>query len=80
MQQLSGRVGEAVVFSVHERVDQEFGRRHMSSWVDTAVQAFPSRVGAGLIDLFLQLPTSPLRKLGHGNWWRARPRSLTRRW
>jgi hypothetical protein len=29
-------------------------RAHVSSWVGTAVQAFPSRVGAGLIDLFLR--------------------------
>jgi pimeloyl-ACP methyl ester carboxylesterase len=35
-------------------VDREVGRGHMSSWVGTAVHAFPSRVGAGLIDLLLR--------------------------
>jgi pimeloyl-ACP methyl ester carboxylesterase len=56
MQQMirDGRVGEAVVFSIREGVDREVGRGHMSSWVGTAVRAFPSRVGAGLIDLFLR--------------------------
>jgi pimeloyl-ACP methyl ester carboxylesterase len=42
------------VFSIHESVDREVGRGHMSSWVGTAVHALPSRVGAGLIDLFLR--------------------------
>src|SRR4029453_15279290 len=56
MQQLirGGRLGEAIVFSIHESVDREVGRGRMSSWVGTAVHAFPSRVGAGLIDLFLR--------------------------
>jgi pimeloyl-ACP methyl ester carboxylesterase len=48
------RRGEAVVFSILESVDREVGRGRMSSWVGTAVHAFPSRVGAGLIDLFLR--------------------------
>ena len=50
----SGRMGEAVVYSIHESVDREVGRGHMSSWVGTAVHAFLSRVGAGLIDLLLR--------------------------
>lgn len=56
MQQMirSGRMGEAVVYSIHESVDREVGRGHMSNWVGTAVHAFPSRVGAGLIDLLLR--------------------------
>jgi pimeloyl-ACP methyl ester carboxylesterase len=56
MQQMirGGRLGEGIVFSIHESVDREVGRGHMSSWVGAAVQAFPSRVGAGLIDLFLR--------------------------
>jgi hypothetical protein len=49
-----GRVGEAIVFSIHESVDRQVRRGHMSSWVGTAVHAFPSRLGAGLIDLFLR--------------------------
>jgi pimeloyl-ACP methyl ester carboxylesterase len=49
-----GRIGEAVIFSIHASVDREVRRGHMSSWVGTAVHAFPSRVGAGLIDLFLR--------------------------
>lgn len=47
-------MGEAVVYSIHESVDREVGRGHMSNWVGTAVHAFPSRVGAGLIDLLLR--------------------------
>jgi pimeloyl-ACP methyl ester carboxylesterase len=35
-------------------VDREVGRGHMSSWVGTAVRAFPTRVGAGSVDLFLR--------------------------
>jgi pimeloyl-ACP methyl ester carboxylesterase len=56
MQQMirGGRLGEAVVFSIHESLDREVGRGHISSWVGTAVHAFPFRVGAGLIDLFLR--------------------------
>jgi pimeloyl-ACP methyl ester carboxylesterase len=56
MQQMirSGRMGEAIVFSIHEGVDREVRRGHMSRWVGTAVHAFPSRVGAGLIELFLR--------------------------
>jgi pimeloyl-ACP methyl ester carboxylesterase len=56
MQQMirGGRMGEAIVFSVHESVDREVRRGHMSRWVGTAVQAFPSRVGAGLIELLLR--------------------------
>jgi hypothetical protein len=47
MQQMirSGCMGEAVVYSIHQSVDREVGRGHMSSWVGTAVHAFPSRVG-----------------------------------
>ena len=56
MQQMirAGRMGESVAFSIQECVDREVSRGHMSSWVGTAVHAFPSRVGAGLIDLFLR--------------------------
>jgi pimeloyl-ACP methyl ester carboxylesterase len=56
MQQLirGGRMGEGIMFSIHESVDREVGRGNMSRWVSTAVHAFPSRVGAGLIDLFLR--------------------------
>jgi pimeloyl-ACP methyl ester carboxylesterase len=56
MQQMirAGRMGEAVMFSIQESVDREVSRGHMSSWLGTAVHAFPSRVGAGLIDLFLR--------------------------
>jgi pimeloyl-ACP methyl ester carboxylesterase len=56
MQQLirDGREGEAIVFSIQESVDREVGRGHMSGWVGAAVHAFPSGVGAGLIDLFLR--------------------------
>jgi pimeloyl-ACP methyl ester carboxylesterase len=57
MQQMirGGRMGEAIVFSIHESVDREVRRGQMSSWLGTAVHAFPSRIGAGLIDLFLRL-------------------------
>jgi pimeloyl-ACP methyl ester carboxylesterase len=48
------RMGEAVVFSIHESVDRTVGRGRMSSLVGAAVPAFPSRVGAALIDLFLR--------------------------
>src|SRR5512133_1270036 len=56
MQQMirAGRMGESVVFSIQGSVDGEVSRGHMLSWVGTAVHAFPSRVGAGLIDLFLR--------------------------
>ena len=56
MQQMSrgGRLGEAIVFSIHESVDREVRRGHLSSLVGAAVHAFPSGVGAGLIDLFLR--------------------------
>jgi pimeloyl-ACP methyl ester carboxylesterase len=56
MQQMirGGRMGEAVVFSIHESVDREVGRGHMSSRVGRAVHAFPSRAGAALIDLLLR--------------------------
>jgi pimeloyl-ACP methyl ester carboxylesterase len=49
-----GRLGEAIVFSIHESVDREVRRGHMSSWVGAAAQAFASRVGAGFIDLLLR--------------------------
>ena len=49
-----GRMGEAIVYSIQESLAREVGRRHMPSWVGTAVRAFPSRVGTGLIDLFLR--------------------------
>jgi pimeloyl-ACP methyl ester carboxylesterase len=54
MQQMirGGRMGEAVVFSIQESVDREVVHGPMSSWVGAAVHAFPSRFGAGLIDLF----------------------------
>ena len=56
MQQLirGGRMGEGIVYSIHESVDREVRRGHMSRWVGAAVQAFPSRVAAGLIDLLLR--------------------------
>jgi pimeloyl-ACP methyl ester carboxylesterase len=56
MQQMirGGRLGEAVMYSIHESVQREVSRGHMSSWVGTGVQAFPSRIGAGLIDLLLR--------------------------
>ena len=56
MQQMirGGRLGEAIVFSIHESVDREVRRGHLSSLVGAAVHAFPSGVGAGLIDLFLR--------------------------
>ena len=56
MQQMirGGRLGEAIMFSIHQSVDREVRRGHMSSRVGTAVHAFPSGVGAGLIDLFLR--------------------------
>jgi pimeloyl-ACP methyl ester carboxylesterase len=56
MQQMirGGRLGEAIVFSIHESVDREVRRGHLSSLVGAAVRAFPSGVGAGLIDLFLR--------------------------
>jgi pimeloyl-ACP methyl ester carboxylesterase len=56
MQQMirGGRLGEGIVFSIHQSVDREVGRGHLSSWVGAAVHAFPFRVGAGLIDLFLR--------------------------
>jgi pimeloyl-ACP methyl ester carboxylesterase len=49
-----GRMGEAIVFSIHQSVDREVRRGHMSRWAGTAVQAFPSSVGAALIDVFLR--------------------------
>jgi len=56
MQQLirGGRMGEGIVYSIQESVDREVRRGHMSRWVGAAVLAFPSRVGAGLIDLLLR--------------------------
>jgi pimeloyl-ACP methyl ester carboxylesterase len=56
MQQMirGGRMGKAIVFSIRESVDREIRRARMSRWVGTAVHVFPSRVGAGLIDLFLR--------------------------
>jgi hypothetical protein len=56
MQQMirGGRLGQAIMFSIHQSADREVRRGHMSRWVGTAVHAFPSRVGAGLIDLFLR--------------------------
>jgi hypothetical protein len=55
MQQMirDGRMGEAIMFSIHGSVDREVRRGHMSRWVGAAVHAFPSRVGAGFIDLIL---------------------------
>jgi pimeloyl-ACP methyl ester carboxylesterase len=56
MQQMirGGRMGKAIVFSIRESVDREVSRGHMSRTVGAAVQAFPSGVGAALIDLFLR--------------------------
>ena len=42
------------LFSIQESVDLEICHGHMADWVGTAVRAIPSRVGAGLIDLFLR--------------------------
>jgi hypothetical protein len=63
MQQMirAGRIGQAVVFSIHEGVDREVGRGHMSSWVGTAVQTFSSRLGVGSIELFLHYQRPSLR-------------------
>ena len=67
MQQMirGGRLGEAIVFSIQQSVDREVRRGHMSRFVGTSVQAFPSQLGAGLIDLLLryQRPRS-----GHVAW------------
>jgi pimeloyl-ACP methyl ester carboxylesterase len=43
MQQMirGGRMGEGIVFSIHESVDREVRRGHMSRWVGAAVHAFP---------------------------------------
>jgi pimeloyl-ACP methyl ester carboxylesterase len=56
MQQLirGGRMGEGIMFSIHQSVDREVRRGHMSSWIGAAVRAFPPSAGAGLIDLFLR--------------------------
>jgi pimeloyl-ACP methyl ester carboxylesterase len=56
MQQMirAGRMGEAIVFSIQQSVDREMRRGHRSRWVGTSVQAFPSRVGVGVIDLLLR--------------------------
>jgi len=56
MQQLirGGRPGRAIVYSIRESVDREVRRGHLSGLLGAAVQAFPSAVGAGLIDLFLR--------------------------
>jgi pimeloyl-ACP methyl ester carboxylesterase len=56
MQQMirGGRMGQGIVFSIHESVDREVRRGHMSRWVGAAVHAFPSRVGAALIELLLR--------------------------
>jgi pimeloyl-ACP methyl ester carboxylesterase len=56
MQQMirGGDMGKGIVFSIHESVDREVRGARMSRWIGTAVDAFPSRVGAGLIDLFLR--------------------------
>jgi pimeloyl-ACP methyl ester carboxylesterase len=56
MQQMirGGRMGEGIMFSIRESVDRAVHRGQMSRWFATAVHAFPSRVGARLIDLFLR--------------------------
>ena len=56
MQQMirDGCPGEAIMFSIQQSMDREIRRGHMSSWIGTAVHAFPSRVGAGFIDLLLR--------------------------
>ena len=56
MQQMirGGRLGEGILFSILESVDREVRRGHLSGLVGAAVHAFPSGVGAGLIDLFLR--------------------------
>jgi pimeloyl-ACP methyl ester carboxylesterase len=56
MQQMirGGRPGRAIVFSIRESVDREVRRGRMSTMVGAAVHAFPSHVGAGLVDLFLR--------------------------
>jgi pimeloyl-ACP methyl ester carboxylesterase len=54
-QMLRGRrMGEAIMFSIHQSVDRKVHRGHMRSWVGTAVNAFPARPGAALIDLLLR--------------------------
>jgi pimeloyl-ACP methyl ester carboxylesterase len=56
MQQMirGGRMGEGIMFSIRETVDRAVHRGQMSRWFAAAVHAFPSRVGARLIDLFLR--------------------------
>jgi hypothetical protein len=49
-----GRMGETIVFSIRESVNREVRRGHLERWGGAAVQAFRSRVGVGLIDLFLR--------------------------
>jgi pimeloyl-ACP methyl ester carboxylesterase len=49
-----GHMGEGIVFSIQQGMDRAVHRGHISSWVGAAVHAFPSRVGAGLIDLLLR--------------------------
>ena len=56
------------MFSIHESVDQEVRRGHVSSLVGTAVHAFPSRLGAGLIDLFLRYQRPAPETWPGGNW------------
>jgi hypothetical protein len=67
MQQMirGGRMGEGIMFSTQQSVDREVRRGHMSRWVGTAVQAFPSRVGAGVIDLLLRYQRP---RLGNVAW------------
>ena len=49
MQQLirDGRMGEAIMFSIRGSIAREVGRAHMSRWVGTAVNTFPSRIPLG---------------------------------
>jgi pimeloyl-ACP methyl ester carboxylesterase len=49
-----GRLGAAIMYSIQESVQREVSRGHLSSRAGSAVQAFPSRIGAGLIDLLLR--------------------------
>ena len=75
-----GRMGEGIMFSIHESVDREVRRGHMSSWVGTAVHAFPSRVGAGLLTCSCATNVPAPETWPGGSWWPACPRSLTRCW
>ena len=56
MQQLirDGRPGDGIMFSISESVDRQVRLGRLPGWARTAMHAFPSGVGAGLIDLLLR--------------------------